>query len=167
MSEFKQDQHFLSAASSQTRRGCRFALVTLVLLAALNTGCSIVATRPVQEMSNTQAAIRAANEVQADILAPELFRQANEWFLKARQEYRFKDFANAKKYADQARTLAEQAELLAIRNGGVRGGSGGEDPELREPAPPPPAAADAMPPAQDMNAPATEESAPPPPSSSP
>ena len=74
-------------------------------------------------MSNTQAALKAAKEVQADVLAPELYRQANEWFIKARQEYRYKDFEKARDYALKTRTLAEKAEFEAIKNGGIRGGN--------------------------------------------
>ena len=71
-------------------------------------------------MSDTQASIRAAREVQADTLAPELFRQSNEWFLKARSEYKFKNFALTQEYAAKARRFAEQAEFEAIRIGGNR-----------------------------------------------
>jgi hypothetical protein len=71
-------------------------------------------------MSFTSAAIRASREVQADTLAPELFRQSNEWFFQAKREYKFKNFKLAKKYADKARFLAEQAEFEALRNGGIR-----------------------------------------------
>jgi hypothetical protein len=77
------------------------------------------------------------------VLAPELYRQATEWFYKAKAEYRFKDFYKAKQFADKARVLAEQAELLAIRNGGIRGGDEGEAPELKAESMPPPPPADA------------------------
>jgi hypothetical protein len=90
-------------------------------------------------MSDTQAAVKAAREVQADILAPELFRQANEWFSKARQEYRYKDFEKTLEYAELARTLAEKAELEAIKNGGTRGGTT----EMPPPEPQPPLPAEA------------------------
>ncbi len=83
-------------------------------------GCSLVATRPVQEMSDTLAAIRAAKEVQADSLAPELFRLAKEWHLKAQREFRLKDFDTAKNSADRARFYAEQAEFESLKNGGTR-----------------------------------------------
>ncbi len=71
-------------------------------------------------MSDTAAAMRAAKEVQADTLAPELFRQASEWFFKAKKEYKFKNFKLAKEYGERARRFAEQAEFEAIRNGGNR-----------------------------------------------
>jgi hypothetical protein len=86
----------------------------------LGAACSLVATRPVQEMSDTAAALRAAREVQADVLAPELYRQAGEWFFKAKHEYKFKNFDLAREYAAKARTLAEDAEFEAVKNGGNR-----------------------------------------------
>jgi hypothetical protein len=99
------------------------------VIGLLGWGCSILATRPVQEMSDTAAALRAAKEVQADVLAPELFRKSNEWFFRARHEYKFKNFKLAKEYAYKARFLAEQAEFEALKNGGIRGEQGaGPDP---------------------------------------
>ena len=83
-------------------------------------GCSLLATRPVQEMSDTAAAIKAAREVQADVLAPDFFREASEWFYKAKKEYKFKNFLLAKQYAQKARHFAEQAEFDSIRSGGTR-----------------------------------------------
>jgi hypothetical protein len=83
-------------------------------------GCSVFYTRPTQEMSDTSSAIRAAREVQADTLAPELYRQSNEWFFRAKREYKFKNFKLAKEYADKARFFAEQAEFESLRNGGTR-----------------------------------------------
>jgi len=71
-------------------------------------------------MSNTVAAIKAAREVQADTRAPELFRQANEWFFKAKQEYRLKNFKEAKAYASKARKFAEEAEFEALNSGANR-----------------------------------------------
>src|SRR5271170_1694147 len=97
--------------------------------------CALTATRPVQEMSDTTAALRAAKEVQADTLAPELYRQANEWFLKARREYKFKNFLFAQEYAGKARKFAEQAEFEAIKNGGNR--TDIAPPDLAAPAPQP------------------------------
>ena len=71
-------------------------------------------------MSDTAAAIRAAREVQADTLAPEFYREANEWWNKAKKEYKFKNFKLALDYSGKARRLAERAEFESIRNGGTR-----------------------------------------------
>jgi hypothetical protein len=91
-------------------------------------GCSLLATRPVQEMSLAASALRAAHEVQADTLAPGFFRQASDWFEQAKIEYRFKNFDLAKKYADQSRVLAEKAELGALLKGAVRAEESIQDP---------------------------------------
>lgn len=101
-----------------------------------HSGCTLIATRPVQDMSDTAAAIRAAKEAQADTLAPELFRLANEAFALAQREYRFKNFKMAQDSAVKARRFAEQAELESIQNKGHA-----------NPSPPPPAA----PPANDAD----------------
>ncbi|MGK5082952.1 DUF4398 domain-containing protein [Bdellovibrionota bacterium FG-1] len=124
------------------RKFCSFfflvSLLTLSFTVSLG-GCAILGTRPVQEMSNTAASIRAAREVQADTLAPELFRQANEWFFKAKREYKFKNFDLAQSYAKKARLFAEEAEFEAIRNGGNRSDTAIADPMasgLTSPSPP-------------------------------
>jgi len=82
--------------------------------------CSVTAVRPAQEMSNMEVAIKSAKEVNADVLAPELYRRATEQSLLARKEYRFKDFEAARNDAEKARILAERAEFESIRNGGKR-----------------------------------------------
>jgi hypothetical protein len=93
------------------------AILTLAL-ASFFACSSLTTTRPVQEMSDTNAAIKAAKDVQADTIAPELYREASEWWRKARHEYRFKNFDLALEYAKKARKLAERAELEAIQNNG-------------------------------------------------
>lgn len=100
-------------------KGVRQNLLVPLLIICLS-GCSITAVRPAQEMSNMEVAIRAAKEVSADVLAPELFRMAQETSLKARREYRLKNFKEARSFADQARTYAERSEFESIRNGGKR-----------------------------------------------
>src|SRR4051794_8128144 len=91
------------------KTGSRFSLAArcwrlaapLLILASVQ-ACSVLATRPTQEMSDAAAALRAAREVQADTLAPELYRQASEWFFKAKKEYKFKNFALAGTYVEKA-----------------------------------------------------------------
>jgi hypothetical protein len=100
---------------SHSYRGCGL----FAFLWALS-GCSITAVRPAQEMSNMEVAIRAAKEVNADVLAPELFRMAQEAGMKARRDYKLKNFKEARDLADQARTFAEKAEFTSIQSGGKR-----------------------------------------------
>ncbi len=93
-------------------------MIALGLLAG--TGCAVFRTRPTQEMSDTQAAMRAAKDVQADTLAPEIYREAADWWQRAKREYKLKNFALASEFAEKARVLAEQSEFEAVRGGGVR-----------------------------------------------
>ena len=110
-----------------------FYLTSAILFTS--SGCSILATRPVQEMSDASAAIKAAREVQADILAPDLFRTSSELFFKAKREYKFKNFRRAEDYANRSRIYAEQAEFDSIRNGATRNESKSGDPYAEIPAP--------------------------------
>lgn len=96
-------------------RSCLLAFLVGVVVA-----CSVTTTRPLQEMADTDAAVRAAREVNAVSLAPELFRQATENHEKAKREYRLKNFHQAKALAQVARDFAEKAEYEAIRAGGER-----------------------------------------------
>jgi hypothetical protein len=85
---------------------------------ALLSSCSLFKTRPVQEMSDTAAAMKAAKDAQADIIAPVLYREANEWWQQAKTEYKYKNFEEAEEYAIKARKLAEQAEFEVLKNPG-------------------------------------------------
>jgi hypothetical protein len=101
--------------------GGPFVLFMLALL--FNAGCSsakLFEDRPAQEIYNMEVALRAAKEVGADLLAPELFRVANERAQEARREYRLKNFFEAKEKCNQARSFAERAEFEALKNGGKR-----------------------------------------------
>jgi len=89
------------------------------LTSALGGGCSLTATRPLQEMSNAEAAIKAAKDLNADSLVPEIYRGALEQFFKAKREFRLKNFDEAKKFAVRAMRLAENAEFEAYRLGGA------------------------------------------------
>ncbi len=70
-------------------------------------------------MSNADTALKAARDLNADSLVPEIFRAANEAFYKAKRDFRLKDFDNSRKHALQATRLAEQAEFEAYRLGGA------------------------------------------------
>ena len=106
--------------SSSNRTNLRQGVLVGALSVFLFTGCSVVAVRPAQEMSNMEVALKAAKEVSADTLAPELYRSALEKSLIARKEYRLKNFLNARKLADESRMIAEKAEYESIRNGAKR-----------------------------------------------
>lgn len=84
-------------------------------------GCStLLSTRPDQLMSDTAAAIKAAKEVNADTLSPDLFRQAQESFLKAKNDYTLKNYAVAEDHAKYAKKMAEDAEFESLNAGANR-----------------------------------------------
>lgn len=85
-------------------------------------------------MSNTSAALKAAKEVQADVLAPVLYREANEWFQRAKAEYKLKNFQTAEEYALKSRGFAEQAEFEVVKSGGQRAAPPEEAPAEPTPA---------------------------------
>jgi hypothetical protein len=92
----------------------------LILAPFFFIACSVTAVRPSQEMSDMEVSLKAASEVNADLLAPELYRLATETALHARREYRLKNFMEAKRFAEVARGHAERAEFESIRNGAKR-----------------------------------------------
>ena len=77
--------------------------------------CSLTASRPKEELSIAAAAFLAAREANAHISAPELYRKAEFYLLKARETYRKKYFDKAKDYALLARKFAEAAEFVALK----------------------------------------------------
>ncbi|MBC7693613.1 MAG: DUF4398 domain-containing protein [Methylotenera sp.] len=109
---------------------------TVMILALWMTlaSCSLAVVRPQQDMSDTSAAIKAAREVNAETLSPDLYRQANEAFFRARNEYRLKNFDLAKSYAAKARGFAERAEFESMQSGAQRMSTATPD----APPPPPP-----------------------------
>lgn len=106
-----------------------------VFLLSLTLACAVTATRPTQEMSDASAAIRAAKEIEADKLAPELFRKASETYQNARREYKLKNFLEARDLAQKARAYAEKAEFLSMQGGGVRQGPPPDPLEAQSPPP--------------------------------
>lgn len=108
-----------------------------------------------------EVSLKAASEVNADLLAPELFRLATETALHARREYRLKNFMEAKKFAEVARGHAERAEFEAIRNGAKREAIPADP--LAEPSYAPEPVAEPTPISGDGTTPKTEGGAAPPP----
>ncbi|MBL7717151.1 MAG: hypothetical protein JNL01_16930 [Bdellovibrionales bacterium] len=100
--------------------GSRFLFAFSLALSTGALGCSSFTLRPVQLMSDTAAALKAAREVKADTLAPELFRQSSEWYVKSKREYQLKNYAACEQYARKAKFFAEQAEYEAVKNGASR-----------------------------------------------
>ncbi|MBI3556224.1 MAG: hypothetical protein HY074_08170 [Deltaproteobacteria bacterium] len=70
-------------------------------------------------MSNAEVALKAAKDLNADSLVPEIYRSAVDNYFKAKRDYRLKDFENARLHALRTTRLAEQAEFDAYRLGGA------------------------------------------------
>ncbi len=87
----------------------------LFLVVAIAAGCGLATTRPKQEMSLAQAAFIAAREAKAEIHAPQLFRKAEIYYLKAKSAYKRKYFNKAKQYAQLSQKFSEKAEFAAIK----------------------------------------------------
>ncbi len=78
-------------------------------------GCGLTTTRPKLEMSLAQSAFIAAKNAKADIHAPQDFRKAEIYYLKAKSSYKRKYFNKAKQYAKLSQKFSEKAEFASIR----------------------------------------------------
>lgn len=72
-------------------------------------------------MALAQAAFLAAKEAGADVNASNLFRQAEDYYLKAKSAYRRKYFNKAQEYALLSKKFSEQAEYAAVRKKALEG----------------------------------------------
>lgn len=70
--------------------------------------------RPVEDLALADVAIRAAQKVKADALAPDAFRQAENFYLRAKRDFADGYYDSCKKYANEARLMAEKAEYGAL-----------------------------------------------------
>ncbi len=83
--------------------------------------CGLTTTRPKVEMSLAQAAFLAAKEAGADVHASNLYRQAEDYYLKAKSAYLRKYFNKAQEYALLSKKFSEQAEYAAVRKKALEG----------------------------------------------
>lgn len=83
--------------------------------------CGLATTRPKVEMSLAQSAFLAAKEAGADVHAPNIFRKAEDYYLKAKSSYRRKYFNKALEYALLSKKFSEQAEYQAVRKRALEG----------------------------------------------
>lgn len=84
---------------------------TLILFFALS-ACSIT-PKPTTQMIFASAAMKAAAYVNAERLAPDEYRRAENAFWQAKKYYMLKEFQLAEKYAKHTQRLAEDAEVKA------------------------------------------------------
>jgi len=74
-------------------------------------GCQ---SRPIQEMALADLALKAAQKNKADALAPDSFRKAENYYLRAKKDYQDGYFDSSRRYSRDARLMAEQAEFQAL-----------------------------------------------------
>lgn len=87
-------------------------------------------------MSLAAQAFLAAKNANAQVLAPNEYRKAELYYLKAKSSYRRKYFSKAKEYAVLCQKFAEKAEYLSVRKVST-GESKVESEEALAPPPPP------------------------------
>jgi len=70
--------------------------------------------RPIEDLVLADVALKAAQKVKAEVLAPDSYRRAENFYLRAKKDFTEGYFDSAKKFANQARQTAEQAEYQSI-----------------------------------------------------
>lgn len=71
--------------------------------------------RPIDDLAIADVAIKAAQKVKADALAPDFFRKAENFYLRAKKDFAEGYYDSSKKFATQARMMAEKAEYRALQ----------------------------------------------------
>jgi hypothetical protein len=97
-------------------------VVTCALIGVLASFLGACHPRPVEELALADTALRAAQKSKADSLAPDAFRKAENYLLRAKKDYSEGYFDSCRSHADEARRLAEQAEYQAHRKQNQIGG---------------------------------------------
>lgn len=87
-------------------------LTLLCAFCFLSSACSVT-PKPTTQMIFASAAMKAAAYVNAERLAPDEFRRAENAFWQAKKYYLLKEFVQAEKYAKHTQRLAEEAEIKA------------------------------------------------------
>jgi hypothetical protein len=71
--------------------------------------------RPIDELAIADVALKAAQKAKADALATDFFRKAENFYLRAKKDFMEGYYDSCKKFADQARLMAEKAEYRALQ----------------------------------------------------
>jgi hypothetical protein len=71
--------------------------------------------RPTEDLVLADVALKAAQKVKADSLAPDLYRKAENNYLRAKKDYADGYYDSCRKYSNEARMLAEQAEYKSLQ----------------------------------------------------
>lgn len=79
------------------------------------------------ELVLADVALKSAQKAKADSLATDLFRKAENHFLRAKKDYAEGYFDSCRKHADESRKLSERAEFRALSKQAKLKGTEGED----------------------------------------
>ena len=103
---------------------CRLRTLVQILPLGILLSC---ASRPIEEITLADVAVKAAQKAKADSFAPDAYRKAENFFLRAKRDYQDGYYESARKYSTEARQLAEQAEYQSIakQTQSTSGSSGG------------------------------------------
>ncbi|NBT57931.1 DUF4398 domain-containing protein [bacterium] len=85
-----------------------------ILFVSVLLGVAACHPRPIDDMILADVALKAAQKVKAEVLAPDIYRRAENFYLRAKKDYNEGYFDSAKKFAHRARQTAEQAEYQSI-----------------------------------------------------
>lgn len=98
----------MTTSHSHLLRLFLFSFLVFVFLS----GCH---PRPVEDLALADVALRAAQKVKADGFAPDLFRKAENYFLRAKKDYADGYFESCRKFANDSRMFSEQAEFKSLQ----------------------------------------------------
>ena len=104
------------------------------------------AHRPLHELALADVAIKAAQKVKADALAPDAYRKAENYYLRAKRDFNEGYYDQSRKFATEARLLAEQAEYKALLKQSQLKGRGADEGMVPDGSIPPPGAEGGAPP---------------------
>lgn len=71
--------------------------------------------RPTEDLALADVALRAAQKVKSDAFAPDLYRKAENYFLRAKKDYSDGYYESCRKFANDSRMLSEQAEYKSLQ----------------------------------------------------
>ncbi len=77
-------------------------------------GALACSSRPIEDISLADTALKAAQKARAEFLAPDFFRKAENYYLRAKKDYSEGYFDSCRKFANEARLAAEQAEYRSL-----------------------------------------------------
>jgi hypothetical protein len=110
--------------------GATFAFLGVLFFSACH-------PRPIEDFVLADVALKAAQKVKADALAPDIYRKAENFFLRAKKDYADGYYDSCKNFSNKARIHAEQAEFIALKKQADLKDKAIDDDAVEAPPPPP------------------------------